>query len=301
MDRAVLGGAKIKVRRLEKIIDNEKLILSGYAVLFVLSLLVYYLKLLENVELYFVSIIILMARFLSGLGFLGIIFMAITYMFKYLPKDFRKKKKGKMIAKIVIAIVIVVAVVIPSMEIFKLIASQVAISSFSMLTGILSFVISMYIIPVWKEKKIGVEEGIWQSLKQSLGKFAKRVKRGYYYYFTKDYLKAYSIDFLILKAQMDYRRTKIAGLALPLAIIGLLYNPPLALIVLVYLLRYSKNKISILDNVFFSYSLIVGAVYPLLTISDLQGLVLAWSVPYIVGGFIALIMFVPPLLDLLLD
>ncbi|MEX0568432.1 MAG: hypothetical protein Q6363_004625 [Candidatus Njordarchaeota archaeon] len=243
--------------------------------------------------------LIIVARFLAGFGFLGTLFAGVTYIFKIIPKDYRKKKHAKTIVKTIVVIVLIVMFAMPTIEAINLILGRTKISLLGLLAGIYSFIFTMYIIPVWKKEKAIFDEGLLQKISKSLSGIKRKLKKAYYRYFTRDLIKAYSLDFLYLKARLDEYKIKTAWKLLPAIIILLASIPTMAIIATIAAWRIIKNKTSNIDRILFISTIVVAATYVLFVINLQNISTYFWGVPYIIGSVISILLFVDAIIGIL--
>ena len=250
---------------------------------------------------FLIAAIIFVSRFLSGFGLLGLIFMGMLLVFRYVPKDYRKKKSILTLVRILLGVSLLASVFLPLWALVHTFLGELNVSLLSMILGVLSFVVTMYLVPLWREKELPREEGILDSIRKAIGKISRKIKKGYYYYFSRDYLRAFSVDFIYLKTSIDSQRTKIGALLFPLVIIAMAYCPPALIIGIIYLLRLRSGKLSVIDNIVLSIALLVALTVPFTVIQIPEYLVLLWNVAYFLGSITAAVTFGPAVLDLILE
>ncbi|MCR8433293.1 MAG: hypothetical protein QXH55_04075 [Candidatus Korarchaeota archaeon] len=248
---------------------------------------------------FLITVIIFVSRFLAGFGLLGLIFTAILYILKYIPKDYRKKKTTLVLVRFILCLSLIASIILPLWGLIPIAIGDAHISLPSVLYGLTSFVITMYLVPLWRERKLPEEErGFIESIRATFGRFLRKVKKGYYYYFSKDYIKAFSVDFIYLKTQIDSKRTRLGKLFFPLVIAATAYCPPALAIGLVYIARLRRELIRIVDNVALSIMLLVSLVAPMIVLS-VTGYVLIWNLAYFLGSALAAMTFGPTVIDLI--
>jgi len=280
---------------------NNKIYLV-YAILVIVSIIsmIYFGSTLQTISIAFLPIIFSIARFIGGIGLIGLFFAGITYFFRLIPREYRKSKISILFVRLFIIIILAVCIILPIVEIMNLLTNRTVLNLQNLMAGILSFVIFMYVIPLWKRKKIKLKEDLISRIKKTFGLLWTKIKKGYYYYIARDYLKAYSIEFLYLKSRLDDYRFKLSWILLPVLIIFLTSIPPLALAVAVAVYRILTNRANIVDKIVISFSLITAPLYWLLIIKEIPTyLSLFWSLSYVFGVFLSLVLFGDALLDIL--
>lgn len=238
----------------EKIAERQR---ASYLIALVVGLILYTILLFFNswdpislvtgvfsLELSAVSGVIM--RFLSGLG------LSLTYatfcslMFKYLSP---LMKGSKTRAKAVIAIVLIIAlgiVVYGSYTIWGAIylaRSLTDIEFLSMIFGVWSLMIMVYVLPTIKgEYSPEIEQTGVSKAKQKVGNWKFSAWKGYKSYLRKDYGSVYEKEFERYGLRLFMIRAILSGLVLlPISLI-LVSIPPLAILSIVLWLRmFSLN------------------------------------------------------------
>jgi len=253
----------------------------------------------SQVALYLIVPLIIVARFLAGFGLLGTLFVGVTYLFKYIPKNYRKSKHAAFIVKIVVLFVLAVCILLPLKEIASIILDRVSINFINLLIGIYSFVFTMYIVPVWKAEKGIFDEGLFSRVMKKFDALKRKIKKAYYRYFSRDLLKAYSVDFLYLKARLDEFKLRTAWRLLPALVLLMISVPPAAIIIVIASWRILKRKYTIMDKLFFVGTILLTTTYVIHLMTSITIAPLAWSLPYAIGALICLAMFMDALIDML--
>lgn len=261
--------------------------------------LIFYSWIVSLVSNFLILPLIITARFLAGFGFIGMLFVGVTYFFRIIPKDYRKKKRGRTIVRIFVMVILMVMFAVPTMEAINLIMGVSRVSLLNLLIGIYSFITVMYIVPVWRSEKVMYDESIIQKISKSLSDMKRKLKKAYYLYFTGDLVKAYSLDFLYLKARLDEYRIRTAWKLLPAVIILLASIPTMAIIAVIATWRIMRNKASIVDKTLFILSIILATTYVLLMITPQNINTYFWSIPYIAGSIASIILFVDAIIGIL--
>jgi len=273
-----------------------------YTILMVTSIIImiYFESTLQAVSIILLPIMVSIARFIGGIGLIGLFFAGITYFFRFIPQDYRKSKISMLLVRLFIIIILALCIMLSIVEIINLFANRVALNVQNLMTGIFLFIIFMYVVPLWKRKKIKLKEDLILRIKKILGSLWIKIKKSYYYYIVRDYLKAYSIEFLYLKSRLDEYRFRLSWMLLPILIIFLTSIPPLALAVAIAVYRVLTNRANIADKLMISFSLIITPLYWLLIIKEIPTyLSLFWSLSYVLGVFLSLVLFGDALLDIL--
>ncbi len=271
-----------------------------YAVFSVISVLyfIFLAGLTDIVMEYTLMVLVVIMRFLAGFGIIGMFFVATTYIFKYVPKDYRRGKTSRFLVRIFIVIIIIGSVAMPVWSIASLLLNVARTNLLGFLIGIYSFILTMYIVPVWREK-IPIDERSFSKVLDMLGALKRRIKKAYYRYFTRDLLRAYSVDFLYLKARLDDMRLRTAWKVLPVLMIVSISIPPTIPIMALSSWRIMKDRYTWIDKIFFIATTLIVATYVSITALEGEIAVLMWTVPYVVGAILSLIMFMDSLIVLL--
>jgi len=271
-----------------------------YAVFSVISVLyfIFLAGLTDIVMEYTLMVLVVIMRFLAGFGIIGMFFVATTYIFKYVPKDYRRGKTSRFLVRIFIVIIIIGSVAMPVWSIASLLLNVARTNLLGFLIGIYSFILTMYIVPVWREK-IPIDERSFSKVLDMLGALKRRIKKAYYRYFTRDLLRAYSVDFLYLKARLDDMRLRTAWKVLPVLMIVSISIPPTIPIMALSSWRIMKDRYTWIDKIFFIATTLIVATYVSITALEGEIAILMWTVPYVVGAILSLIMFMDSLIVLL--
>jgi len=271
-----------------------------YVIFSAVSIIYYFylVNIVNIVALYLSNILIIVLRFLAGFGILSMLFAITTYIFKHIPKDYRKTRYSYLIVKVFVVIVIIASIALPVWTIISMIFSRINISPISLLIGIYSFIITMYVIPTWREE-IPLDESFFLKIIEKLGTLKRKIKKAYYKYFTRDLLKAYSVDFLYLKARLDELRLRIAWKILPVLIIITLSIPPAMMIIVISSWRIMKDKYTTIDKIFFIATILLIATHMAFLMINIPVLLPLWSIPYALGALISIAMFIDALVSLL--
>jgi len=142
--------------------------------------------------------------------------------------------------------------------------------------------ITFYIVPIWKEdEKFYLDESLMEKIKGYLSNLSFKVKRGYYRYFTKEYLKVYSLEYIYLRTRLDDMRQRVGRYVLFTFIACTSVFPILSALLAYVLVRLIKIKeMEWLDKVI----LLVAIVFMVFYIS-LMIFIMNISIPwYIVHG-----------------
>ncbi len=248
---------------------------------------------------FMLGIIIFISRFLSGFGFLSLVFMGLLLVFRYVPKNYRKRKSILMAVRLLLVLVLMISILLPLLSLLQVFLGVANYSRLSITIGVLSFVVTMYLVPLWREKELPGNRGIAERIKEQFGRISRKIKKGYYYYFSRDYLRAFSIDFIYLKTQIDAKRISLGRLFFPLIILAMLYCPPALIVGIIYILRLRKNILGIIDNVAISVALIASLMFPLIMFPIPNYFILVWNTAYFLGSVTVAIMFGPAVIDLI--
>jgi len=286
---------------LSELLGQKTFTYALYLVGFILTyiLVAFFIDVVVMLSLRLVLVFIILMRFLSGIGILGTIFVGLTYFFKFVPKDMRKKRKVKLLAKAVVYLAIIASAVVPILEIVKLVIGISMVSLMSVLYGTVLFVFTVYVIPVWKGKPVEDHESIKDKIKGALGKISRKIKKFYYRYFTKDLLSLYTVEFLYLKARLDHFKQKLSWRLAPIIIIATLFIPPLAFVALIALARMKIGISNVLDKLVLCSSFIMIPIFMYITASILPAIPVLWAIPYVIGAMLCIIMFWDALIDIL--
>lgn len=273
------------------------LYLAGFILTYIL--LAFFIDVVVVLSSRLVLVFIVLMRFLGGIGILGTIFVGLTYFFKFVPKDMRKKRKVKLLAKAMVYLAIIASAVVPILEIVKLVIGISTVSLMSILYGAVLFVFTVYVIPVWKGKPVEDRESVKDKIKGAFGKISRKFKKFYYRYFTKDLLSLYTIEFLYLKARLDHFKQKLSWRLAPIIIIATLFIPPLAFVALIALARMRIGISNVLDKLVLCSSFIMIPVFMYITAPILPVIPALWAIPYVIGTILCIIMFWDALIDIL--
>jgi len=269
----------------------------GFLIGLLLQILFYMLTnkiLLEHILIIILTIYGI--RFLSGIGIFSTYLMICSELLKRLSPYMKRKRQAarrlvltlKILGVFIfMALVIIVTLSIIIME---------GVGYVSLFIGVAVSIMTLYIIPIWKEDRtFKPEETFLTKIKGMLGSLYLKIKKGYYKYFTGDYLKAYSIEYLLYRTRLDEFRYKLAFWLLPLLVIST--TPLLILTIPLWVILpriLAKREITAVDKFLitaaggFSLIYLTYKAYVDLTIPSL---VLHWNIPYIIGLAISFFIF----------
>ncbi|MHA1616925.1 MAG: hypothetical protein ACTSX9_06460 [Candidatus Njordarchaeales archaeon] len=170
------------------------------------------------------------------------------------------------------------------------------IGGLSTIIGVALTLITIYLLPIWKPEETPQTMTLRKELRELLGNLAMKIKRGYYKYFTGDYLKAYSLEYLTYRARLDYYRTKLALYLAPLLALSLISIPAaLILFILPFLKIIQKEELGLIDRAFLTIayaSLIAYLAYiPFSPKAAPLFNSLVLNIPYLLGGTMGLILY----------
>lgn len=259
------------------------------------------------------------SRFIAGLGFPLIWATFCVYVLKHVPKlkgTFLFKGTKKEVNRLIFVLNMGAILLFVGLFIWQLMilfswtsylfgrtagTANTWLRSAPSIGGIFYFMVGTYIIPTWKEEPYAPEEeGLLDTLKEKFHTVGRKLKKGYWKYLRRDFLKAHLLEYVWFRGRFDEQRTKLSWLAiLPLAL-GLINLPILSVPAIFIWFRtvYAKNvKTSYLriEKLLLIIFLGVNAFYLSLLLSPvLQEFIvfpslarrILWTFPYI-GGNIA--------------
>jgi len=239
---------------------------------------------------------IFVIRFLSGLG----IFSTFSLVAMHILKHFSRRLKGnKKLSKIFIiglnSFMVLLFVILVAYTAYGFI-----IGSFNLFTstiGILTVVFSYYITPIWKiNYNVKINDNILDEMREFFRGLKLEIIKGYYKYLSRDYLKAYSIDYIKFRVKWDKFRYRTSIYIIPMLALSSLILPlllPLMIVLTAKIFFLRKTSFNRLDYIMIaSYS--IATIYLLVSapISYLIGNTLIWMMPYFVGLSISFIAYI---------
>jgi len=242
-------------------------------------------------------ILVFCTRYLSGLGIFSTFSIITLYLLKYSSPIFRKRKR---LSKYLIYFLNVLAVVF-----FIIIVAQAVLAILHeehgyilTLVGLWFTVGSFYIVPIWREDKtFKLKRSMLDYLKEILGKAFLNIKEGYYKYLSRDYLRAYSIEYLKFRIRLDALRYRVARWIFPIAALSVMIFPMLFILLIFVLIRLyvlRDPNITTLDKIIVISSLVFTSYYIIvLTYSGFTPFASAvfWNIPYILGAVASFAMY----------
>ncbi len=239
-------------------------------------------------------IFVISSRFLSGLGIFSTLSMILTYLLKYSSPYLKKKKElSRFFINTLNLLTIGFFCLLVIYNIYSLLYGTYEL--YSLILGILMVVFSYYLTPIWKpDYSIRLDESWLDNLKSFIKGIKLDVIRGYYKYLSKDYLRAYSIDYIKFRVHWDRYRYRTSIYIVPLFAVSILIVPfffVLLSIICIKLLIFRKNP-DLVDYIIISLASLTLIYISL--ISDLSSLFyfnILWFIPYLLGIFVSFIAY----------
>ncbi len=242
-----------------------------------------------------VSLSIIATRFIAGFGLLISYATFCMYSLKYLSPLFKRRRRESIIIRRTLDfLAIIIAAVIIINSIRNIVVTKM-IGQSPTLLGVLLTLITVYLLPIWKEdKSFRFDESFAKKVRNLLNSLALRIKKGYYKYFTQDYLRAYSLDYLIYRCRLDSYRSRIAYYLFPLLLLSLVGFPATLPLVVMPLIRiYREKEIVWIDKLLLiiSFAAIMSYVAYASMIIAIEIPTFIIEIPYILGVLVALIIY----------
>ena len=247
---------------------------------------------------YVLFVVIASARLIGGMGILGTVFAVATYLFRLIPRPARRSRMARILVKLVAVLGFLAVLSIPIVCIMRLIWGA-SIGSFGTLWAIMDialFVGTIYILPALKGGSI--EEDTLSRIRRTFRRIGIKLKKAYYKYFTRDLIKAYSVEFLYMRARLDEYRVRVAWGALPVVAIMLAPILPAAIIGVLATKRIKEGKARTIDRVSLAVSFGVTTVFLIYAMADYCPPIYLWIIPYVIGATIGLLLLGDALLDI---
>ena len=226
-------------------------------------------------------------RFIAGIG-VSIFYLNIgAYILRYFSPRFKRKPRESRIIFFTLILFGYIYIITLFINTLIGILSQ-TYNEFMMILGMIFSIITLYILPIWREEDILVGENLLSKVKEKIHEVKLKITEFYNKYITRDYLKAYSVQYIIYRAKIDKFRRNIALKLLPIILLGIFPILPLFIMTLYILLdgiRFHK-KLMLTEKSIIIVDLI------LLTIYDLQAfqvirmdrfISLVFGFPYLIG------------------
>lgn len=241
---------------------------------------------------YIAWISILTARFLSGLGIFSTYALAVSFLYEKLSS---KIKVDKNIAKKLNRLTQILAILVFMAIGILTIIGDVHTDMIMVVIGLALTFITFYIVPIWKEdEKFCLNESLIERIKSYLSNLSFKVKRGYYRYFTKEYLKVYSLEYIYLRTRLDDMRQRVGRYVLFTFIACTSVFPVLSAFLAYVLVRLIKIKeIGWLDKVILLVAIVFMVFYVSLMIF-IMNISIPWYIvqgAYLIGIIISLAIF----------
>ena len=246
----------------------------------------------------FLSIALLVARFLAGVGAFSIFLNLSIFVYQlYAPKLKRRREEAYKLRETLIRFGYLYFFALIGYYLFSMFFGGKEVDILFLLVGLVTIIVTVFIIPVWQEASEFKGKNEMKSiLLEKASEITLSFKKVYYEKLVRDYGKAFALEFLRLKNKLDKMRLKVARYSLFL--IGISVLPILPVAILTW---YKFINVYLLNNERFDEStklIIILAVLTLLVytimVIILEHIVVntvTWELPYVIGSLIALIMY----------
>lgn len=247
---------------------------------------------LENVKPMFelfLPVAILVVNFLAGFAVPGAVLTFWIYAFRVL----RGLMRGRRLLSRALVVLALATVVLSAPVLILLRALAVPQLTVSACVGI----ITVYLVPMLRAEKV-VPSSLIGKVRVLFSRLSRKIKIWYYKYLTRDLLAAYGEEFLIAKARLDEIRVYLIVGTLPLFALSLAPVAPMALALLVVLVRVVTSlKWELLDKI--TVAVASGALIVILSVTEVRGPLGLLVIPYALGIATSLVVAARALLAVL--
>ncbi len=241
-------------------------------------------------------IFIFLVRFLSGLGIFSTFSLAAMYILKYFSPYFRgSKKRSERFLTLLNLLMILAFLGLVTYSVFTTIIGKFNLTT--SIIGILTVVLSYYISPIWKaESKAKINDSLLDEIKEAFRGIKLDIVRGYYKYISREYLKAYSIDYIKFRAKWDKFRYKASIYMVPLIALSSVILPFFLILFAFLVIRLFILRINYLSRIDYivisSYS--IAAIYILVFVHATQFIYqpILWLFPYLMGLLVSFVAYI---------
>ncbi len=267
----------------------------------VLSVFVFFIPTYVNsiiLNPFFLSIALLVARFLAGVGAFSIFLNLSIFVYKLsAPKLKKRREEAYKLRRNLIKFGYLYFIALIGYYLFSMFFGKKEIDILFLLFGLVTVIVTVFIIPIWQEaSEFKGKDEMKTILLEKASEITLSFKKIYYEKLVRDYGKAFALEFLRLKNKLDKMRLKVARYSLFLIGVSILPILPVAI-----LTWYKFINVYILNNERFDEStklIIILAILTLLaytiTVIIFEHIVvntIAWEFPYVVGSLIALMIY----------
>lgn len=242
-----------------------------------------------------IAVFIIVTRFLSGLGIFSTLSLVALYILKYLSRYLKgHKKQSKVFFTIINLFLIISFIAILYYSVYSSLKNSPG--KITNALGIVMVIVSYYITPIWKEEtRVKGSETIIEQAKRFFQNIKLDVLKGYHRYLSKNYLQAYSIEYIKFRIVWDRYRHKasiylILLIAMSMMMIPLLFTLLVALAVRFFVLKI--RELNEVDYMLISASCLIMTALSFIYFSwEIPYLTATWLVPYLLGVLISFLAY----------